>query len=969
MKITFTLLFLLLVCANGNGANIKDIGLPFIVNHQRDVYQASTQNWSVAQSDRGYMYFGNNDGILQYDGSGWTIHTVPNASVVRSVYASGDTIFAGAFEELGYLAPDTTGALVWNSLVEFIPETFRGFDEIWRIFRDEKGRMIFQSFSYIFILEDNRMKIIEPLKRFSFMHQINDRFYVVDTGKGLMNLHNDTLSLVSENPVFFRNEISFMLPHENDDIVVGTSNEGLFILSDYRLQPWQTPVNNFLQQFNIFSGVRLSGGNFAFGSIGNGLFITNPEGEILQHLNRMKGLQNNTILALFEDRHQNLWLGLDNGIDYVEISSPISMLNHIYNLESTYASVVYNDILYVGTNQGLFAAPLEAISHFDEDISRFELVKGTEGQVWSLEIIANTLFCGNNYGAFVIEGYDAKQISDVRGYWSFFPSPLSADILIAGTYTGMVRLGKRNGEWVFLDEVKGFRESSRNIFVDKKNQFWISHGYRGLFKLVLNEDFSEVRSVRLFRDEAGLPRELPYNIQRVKDKMMVTTREGILQYDFSKNRFVPDEFYNDLFASHGFIDKIFEDTAGNLWYYTDEQLGIMRLLEDGSFRDIKAPFSRVNPFLMPAFQNIYVHDNYNVFVGSESGLVHYNPSIINDYRVADDVYLKEITFYGNDASQTLQSFNPLIINNEKSSPEVPFSQNSVTFRFTTPVYENPAAVRFSYHLKGFDLQWSDWDVLNFKEYTNLREGDYTFEVKALNAFGVESNIATFSFSVKPPFYRSSIAYFVYTIILFLIIAGNIHFIRKRMLKIRLKEKIRHENRLAQREKLFEEQTALSENEIVQLRNESLQSEMKHKNQELANATLHLIQKNKTLTYLKNDLTKLQKSLSSDNPEKHSVTNLLKKVNRDLRNEKNWELFNSYFDDVHQDFITRLKNEYPDLSPKELRLCAYLRMNLSSKEIAPLMNISVRGVEISRYRLRKKLGLGHNVNLTDYLLSY
>lgn len=190
-----------------------------------------------------------------------------------------------------------------------------------------------------------------------------------------------------------------------------------------------------------------------------------------------------------------------------------------------------------------------------------------------------------------------------------------------------------------------------------------------------------------------------------------------------------------------------------------------------------------------------------------------------------------------------------------------------------------------------------------------------------------------------------------------------------MLRIRQREKFKHEKKLEQREKLFQEQTALSEKEIMHLRNESLKNEMNHKNKELANATLHLIQKNKTLTSLKTDLNKLIKNIPSSNPEKQTVNNLLKKVNRDLRNEKNWELFNSYFDDVHQDFISRLKEKHPDLTPKELRLCAYLRMNLSTKEIAPLMNISIRGVEISRYRLRKKLALAHDLNLADYLISY
>jgi DNA-binding CsgD family transcriptional regulator len=100
-----------------------------------------------------------------------------------------------------------------------------------------------------------------------------------------------------------------------------------------------------------------------------------------------------------------------------------------------------------------------------------------------------------------------------------------------------------------------------------------------------------------------------------------------------------------------------------------------------------------------------------------------------------------------------------------------------------------------------------------------------------------------------------------------------------------------------------------------------------------------------------------------------VQRILKKVNRNIDSDKQWEVFEKHFTGVHEEFLQRLKDDYPDLSPRELKLCAYLRLNISSKEIADLMNISVRGVEISRYRLRKKLQLEHDQNLTDFIVKY
>jgi DNA-binding CsgD family transcriptional regulator len=949
-------------------AQLKSVGTPNIVNHSRSKYNASTQNWSITQNSKGFIYIGNNDGILEFDGTNWKTYPVPNSSVVRSVLAIGDTIYAGAFEEIGFLAPDMNGKLAYTSLKSLVPKEFSNFDEIWNIYKYQ-NKIVFQSFNFIFILSEGKLKVIKPMSKFSMLHFVNEQFYIVDVQNGLMLLENDSLQLVSKNPIFFRNEIRCILPLDNNDLLIGTSNEGIFLFNTEKksIAPWLADVNIKIKANNLFSALKLSNGHIAFGSVSNGVYLCNNKGQILQHLNRFKGMQNNTILSLFEDKRKNLWIGLDNGIDYVEISSPLTILNYNYNIESAYASIVFKGILYVGTNQGLFAKDFSQLNGFNTNNEAFQLIKGTEGQVWSLVEIENTLFCGHNFGCFIIDGFDAKQISDIRGYWSFISPENSSNTVIAGTYTGLVRLKKDRGQWFFHKTIKGFNESSRVIHMDSKKYLWVSHGYRGLFKLNFNNTFDSVVSAQLFKGTNGLPPELPYNIQTINSEMFVTTQAGILKYNYANGTFIKPDDIHKIFNNKGYIEKIQQDKKGNLWYFTNGNLGLMRLLEDGTHIDIVSPFSGVSEILLPAFQNIFIYDAYNVFIGSQNGLIHYAPNIIKEV-IPDEVFIKEATFYGKYKVITSLNGSPLKNVGEKSRV-IPYSQNSVTFRYTSPAFENSNKITFSYRLLGFDSNWSNWDGVNFKEYTNLREGNYTFQVKATNAFAAESEIKSFHFTIKPPFIRSQLAYIIYSLILILIVVGNIYFVRKRILKTRQREKLKHEKRLAQRELIFKEQTALSEKEIIHLRNESLMNEMKFKNKELANATLHLIQKNKTLNYLKDDLSKLLRAIPSSSNEKQSVNSLLKKINKDLNNEKSWELFNSYFDEVHQDFISRLKAKYDNLTPKELRLCAYLRMNISTKEIAPLMNISFRGVEISRYRLRKKLKLDHDTNLTDYIMSF
>jgi DNA-binding CsgD family transcriptional regulator len=100
-----------------------------------------------------------------------------------------------------------------------------------------------------------------------------------------------------------------------------------------------------------------------------------------------------------------------------------------------------------------------------------------------------------------------------------------------------------------------------------------------------------------------------------------------------------------------------------------------------------------------------------------------------------------------------------------------------------------------------------------------------------------------------------------------------------------------------------------------------------------------------------------------------MSRIIKMMEHDARVDDDWEHFSQNFDQVHSDFLKRLSEKYAHLSPNDYRLCAYLRMNLSSKEIASLMNISLRGVEASRYRLRRRLNLDTEINLTEYLIRF
>lgn len=962
------LAMILIVPSSSDGSEIKKFGLPLITNYPRSVYKAGTQNWALAQNQKGFVYIANNDGLIEFDGQHWTLMPIPNNTIVRSVMAVGDTIFVGAFEQFGFFAPDESGKLNYHSLSTLVPEAFQLFDEIWKIHKTSHG-IVFQSFKYVFVYHDNKLEVIEPHKNFGHSYTVGNKIYIVDIGQGLFMLKNGHLVLASNDPLFSNNEVRCIMQFDDKQLLIGFVNKGLYLFNGNTLTPWKTRVNEELIDNIVFSGIRLGSGNFAFGSIQNGVYLSNSKGEILQHINRFKGLLNNTILSLFEDRQGNLWLGLDNGLDYLEINSPLSIFDYNYHVESTYTSVVFDGKLYVGTNQGLFVSDLLQLDNTRSANPDFSLVAGTEGQVWKLSVIDGHLFCGHNFGCFEVKGYKAVKIADDRGYWTFIRHTGNSDTIIAGTYSGLVLFVRKNNVWQKSLNIAGFEESSRTIVEDKDNVLWIAHGYRGLFRVTLKPDLSGAAEVVLYAKENGLPPELPYNVHRINKDLVFSTKSGFYEFHTERKTFVKSAKYNLIFTEQPAIDNLFPDEYGNIWYFAFGRMGIMRLLEDGTYTNITAPYNRINPLLIESYENLYINDSRNVFIGSQKGLLHYDPYFKKDYHKEEPVYFREIIFSSADSSRVI--YNPPLNNSaiqEQKHYAVPFELNNVSFRFANPAYDAAGSTVFSYRLIGFEQNWSAPDKNSFKEYTNLPEGNYLFEVRVSNINQVDDKVYTFAFEVNPPFYRSGLAYGLFSVLFLLILAGNIVFIRRRINRTQLREKEKHEKKLAQQEVIYREKSLLAEKEIIHLRNESLQTQVSHKNKELANTTLHLIHKNKILNGIKYQLNALiDSNLSKSN--KAEIEMVINKINKELKNEKFQEVFDDYFDDVHQDFISRLKEKHQDLSPKELRLCAYLKMNLSTKEIAPLMNISVRGVEIGRYRLRKKLNLDREENLINYLINF
>lgn len=937
----------------------QSMGTPFVRNFERSDYNGGFQTWSIVQGNNGMMYFANNNGLIEYDGTNWIIYPLPNNSIVRAIcQGNGNLLYSGGFNEIGYYELGEMGGASFKSILSLVPEKDRDFEEIWKIFVHPDG-VIYQSYSQIMVYKDDKIKVIKAPSSFHFSFLVNGEYYVNDLEKGLMRYSmGDLFPLIGMDELKGL-ELWSVIAYQNK-LMIATASSGIFLYDGNSLTEWESEVNSLLKKEQIYSAIRLSENELAFGTIQNGLLISNIHGKPLQELTWKDGLQNNTILCIQQDHYDNLWLGTDHGIDYVEINSPLTKLSYNYGLSTGYAAHVDDNVLYLGTNQGLFAMDWKEIINGFPKSQPFQIIDKTQGQVWTIKSIGDEIFCGHNSGTFLVKDKMATKISDVPGGWIYLQIPSDSNKVIGGTYSGLTLFEKVGGEWKFIKRIPGFSESSRSLALDKDGTIWMAHGLKGVFHLKLTEDYDSILHVDFYNSKNSMLNNYAVNMAQTSRGILFNSGENTYKFNSLNNTFdtIASFFSNE---NKLVISSLKEDAAGDLWYFANNSAGVLRKQEDGTFNQIDLPFRPLEGSFVNGFEFVYPFNKNNVIFGTEKGFVHYNPGFKKTYLYSFKAYLR-----------TMQTFSPDTIwyiysSNSQENTKLDFTNNGVNFSFCANDFENADKMLFSTKLEGFDDKWSEWHPRQSREFTNLHEGKYVFCVKAKNIYGTISEPVSFSFTVLPPWQRTVWAYIAYVLLslLILLIGANWLMIRFEKTKKRVAEQ--QKELFRKKEEAMQREALETEKQVIKLRNDKLREEMLKKDKELANSTMNTLHKNETMISIKKELNKISKSL--DSQQSYPIQHLIKKINKEIENENQWKIFETHFESVHEAFLTRIKNTYPLLTPRELKLCAYLRMNISSKEIAVLMNISTRGVEISRYRLRKKFDLNRDENLTDFILSF
>lgn len=908
--------------------------LPPIETFMPEVYGAEDQNWAITQGEDESIYFANNKGLLVYNGARWKLYNTPNSSIVRSVKYIDSKIFTGCHADFGYWEKDQFGALQYSSLVEKKSLKLKEDEEFWNILKLEKW-ILFQSLDriYIYNTQDDSFSIIDSETTITKIYKIDNSIYFQKINQGIYKFESGQEKLIS-NDMTLRDKIVVNIFKHTNQLLFQTKESGFYVLNGNKATPWNTSLNRELSQYSTYNSIQLKNGDFVLGTVSNGIIHINSQLQISYKINQSNGLGNNTVLSLFEDTSGNVWLGLNHGINNVNFGTSLRVYNDDLGILGTvYTSLMDNNILYLGTNQGLF--------YKDQNSNQpFQFIRGTEGQVWFLDKIKNTIFCGHDNGTFVITGPRAIKVSGVTGAWQIKEIEDQPNLLIQGNYNGLYVLENSNNGWRLRNKLKGFDISSRYLEFTDPETLLMSHEYKGVYKLKLDNEYQEVLSY----EKTNIDKGIKSSLVKYDNQVLYGSSEGIFNFNSESNEFSKDSVLSSLYTKKDYISGKLAVANNRLFVFTDKNIAYA---EKGSLS------SKLQLSLLPLPQNLrQTKEGYeNIFhLGGEKYLIGNSTGYIitglnNNGTGQYQIRLSEASVH-----QLNEEYTSLDLSQKGDFTHL---DNHLKFFFSVTDYSKYLPSQYHHRLIGFNDSWSEWSPSSEAVYENLPFGDYTFEARAKVGDILTDNTISYSFTIGKPWHLRTTAIIIYFIFGFFLVV-LFHMLHRSYYKKQRKKLLK------QKEKELEIKQLENEQQLMYYKNLDLQKDIETKNRELGMSAMNLVKRNELLGTIKKELGGA-KNLDD-------VTKVVKLINKNLNTNDDWKLFEEAFNNTDKDFIKKLKTSHPNLTSNDLRLCTYLRLNLSSKEIAPLLNISLRSVEVKRYRLRKKMNLPHEASLTNYILD-
>lgn len=890
--------------------------LPFVENFTKSEYHGDNQNWNITQGSDNAIYFANNHYFLRYNGVKWEKYTLPNKTIIRAVKAVKDRIYCGSYKEFGYWQR-IAGKMKYFSLAAD-KNLFSGRsanEEIWKIF-EKDGRIYFQSFNELFIYDHHGIEKMRFPFQISYCYLIENQIYVASVRNGIYIMRGKEF-IRKENWSAVNNDIIHNIEKHQGKLYVFTKANGVFVEENNQLVPWNNLLNSKLKSDAILTSKFVSNKILAVGTVQQGLYLVDLDDHSFKNINRQNAIKNNAVLSITQDKENDLWLGLDNGIAHVELNSSVNVfLDNTGVLGSVYAlSTMADGYLFV-TNHGVFV-------YKDKQL---QPVPNSQGQVWDVYRLNGHYLIGHNDGTFIYDGAQLKKVNNISGGWKFLKSDFD-NAYFQAHYSGIVCY--QGTDFSNPKPLAGLTKPIRNIVQNKPNELWAADNYRSLYRITYDNSFT-TKKIENISQQNGITNDFGVKLFSYKNEILFLIDKIWYSYNAITAKLEKDKVFNSAFPNISDIIPIDDE------HFLILNSGLLYVISqvNGEFVWELIPEKYYEGKLILEDSRIYKSGD-RIFLNLDDGFLSYE---LHKSRLKSDKVIIEGFYQGS------------LITPET---EVKYNQS---------VEINVIAGNYGFNRK--DLFYR---LNNAKDYirirkgslflNNLHSGNQALEIYYFNGKNYV-NVASYRFSVNNPWYFSIWMVLVYI----LLISGSFYLYYKwnkfrYMQKLQLKEEeLRHQQKILELELKAENELNIQEYEkhILELEVQTKSSEVAGKSLSIAKQS-EMIDNIRLILQQEDDIDRLK-------------SEILKAIKINAVNKHEWEVFENNLSHIHQSFISGLSSKYPQLTSKDIKLCIYLKMNLSSKEIAPLMNISFRGVELHRYRLRKKLGLSPDENLYKFMLS-
>lgn len=915
---------------------------PYVINYAHDKYHAANKNWIAGEDERGIMYFGNDVGLLESDGMEWKIYPMPGLPIVRALAVeSHNTIYAGGTDEFGCWNRDLSGRLRYTSFKSLLPDNGQlNGESFWRIHID--GRYVyFQSFKNIYVYDHRTIRKLTLPRGFLFMSRVGDELLVQQMYGPLYRLKEGRL-IPMEGSGFLNGSLArVILPYDDGRYLIGTSEGKIYLYDRRQFVPWNTELSTLLEGQELNCGVYSRTRNtFYLGTLLSGIYEVDAEGNVLNHFRADNDLQNNTVLFLYEDRRSNVWATLDRGLSYIRYTPGMSYcLTTNSGAGSVYSACLWNDYLLLGTNQGVFYTRKEKVCGMDVFAS-LKLVKGTQGQVWSFLKSDGKLFCCHNSGV--------MEIRPDLGIRPFYPLDTGVFRIVEG-YVGrkQIRIIVAYNALYVADKETGQMHAMRQIAspiynaeIDHAGNIWLETVAQGVYKCRLSEEMDAFRYHTYYGRKTDETLPVHLKVFKLCGRIVFLGDGNFYTYNEQEDRLLPDNLLNNCFKGIPALKRIVPVTNEENWAITASS--VYRFLYDGYIARIKEAhqIEANNLSLVNEFENIAVLDDSLSLICLEQGYIIHDSRVTGENGTRPAMPFPEYVHAGSNRGRSYADLTRGI--------KIPYRENTVTVGFSLDgaFADNLFA---EYMLEGIDSTWNRPQAGNRVSYARLPWGKHTLRLRSTDGLGNCSDDTLVAFEILPPWYCRPWAYLLAAAV----VAGMLYLAY----------------RLMRRRLLMQQRRKMQAQEVERLltTNEQLQREIEGKNAEMFTLASFIIRKNELILKLK----ELLGEVIGKNTQK-SLIPLYGKINvlltDSLNTEDDWKMFLIKFEQKHENFFKEIRSLYPQLTNNDLRLCACLKLNMATKDIASLMNLSVRAVENSRYRLRKKLNLDASQNLSEFMMG-